>query len=197
MPASLKAETTRPATIPGSTYVLFLSIAVVGCLADLLSKQAAFAWLGLPSANSTWWLVEGYAGVQTAVNRGALFGIGQGLTAVFATLSIGAGIGILVWLFKYGAAHDRLLVTALGCVMAGIAGNLYDRLGFWHVAATPAEFHYGVRDWILLQWPPDYTWPNFNIADSMLVCGAGLLIWHSLTQTPTTSADCVETGDTN
>ena len=197
MPASLKAETTRPVTIPGSAYVLFFSISVIGCLADLISKQATFAWLGLPSANSTWWLVEGYVGIQTAVNRGALFGIGQGLTAVFATLSIGAGIGILVWLFRYRAADDRLLVIALGSVMAGIAGNLYDRLGFWHTADTPAEFCYGVRDWILLQWPPDYTWPNFNIADSMLVCGAGLLIWHSLTQPPTTSADRVQTADTN
>ena len=39
-----------------------------------------------------------------------------------------------------------------------------------------------VRDWILLQagnlpLPP---WPNFNVADSMLVCGAVLLVWHAL-----------------
>ena len=197
MPASLKAEPTRPATIPGSAYAIFFSITVIGCLADLFSKQATFAWLGLPTARSTWWLVKGYAGIQTSVNQGALFGIGQGLTPVFATLSIGAGIGILIWLFKHGAAHDRLLVTALGCVMAGIAGNLYDRLGFWHTAETPAEFQYGVRDWILLEWPEIGRWPNFNIADSMLVCGAALLIWHSFTQPPTTSEEPTPTGDTH
>jgi signal peptidase II len=51
-----------------------------------------------------------------------------------------------------------------------------------------------VRDWILLRYGA-FTWPNFNIADSLLVCGAGLLLWHSFwhdTQRPTNSA--AETG---
>jgi lipoprotein signal peptidase len=29
-------------------------------------------------------------------------------------------------------------------------------------------------------WP----WPTFNLADSSLVCGAGLLVWHALFTRP-------------
>jgi len=36
-----------------------------------------------------------------------------------------------------------------------------------------------VRDWILVMIGP-YPWPNFNLADAMLVCGAALLAWHAL-----------------
>ena len=182
MPVSLKAENSQSATRFSSGVVPFLAISVIGCLADLLSKQATFAWLGLPLADAdhTRWLISDYAGIQTAVNRGALFGMFQGFTLLFAILSIGAAAGILVWLFKHGAIHDRLLAIALGCVMAGIAGNLYDRLGFWHAADTPTDFQYGVRDWILLQWPGVFTWPNFNIADSGICVGVALVVLPEL-----------------
>jgi signal peptidase II len=69
-------------------------------------------------------------------------------------------------------------------VMGGVLGNLYDRTGM--PALDWGRFHpdragepvYAVRDYILLVWRWDdggrqrITWPNFNIADSLLVCGA-------------------------
>ena len=78
--------------------------------------------------------------------------------------------------------------SRLGCVTAGILGNLYDRLGLpglrWianppHHAGDPVH---AVRDWILVMIGP-WHWPNFNVADSLLVCGA-LLVWHSFTLKP-------------
>ena len=48
---------------------------------------------------------------------------------LFALISILAAIAIPIWLFRLGAAQDVWLTVALGCVMAGIVGNLYDRLG--------------------------------------------------------------------
>ena len=68
--------------------------------------------------------------------------------------------------------------VALGCVLAGIAGNLYDRLGLWHQPHLPDAWQSAVRDWILLRYG-EHTWPNFNIADSLLVSGAAILAWHS------------------
>ena len=72
-----------------------------------------------------------------------------------------------------------------GCVMAGVLGNLYDRLGLsgetWlepNVLTTDAV-HY-VRDWILWQASDRWRWPNFNIADSLLVIGVGLLVLHAV-----------------
>jgi signal peptidase II len=133
----------------------------------------------MPAIDSQWWLLEGYVGIETALNDGALFGLGSGYGHVFALLSVVAAVGILIWLFRLGAAHDWLLTVALGCVMGGIGGNLFDRLGLWQNPDNPGQWRNEVRDWILLRYQ-EFSWPNFNIADSLLVCGAFLLVWHGL-----------------
>lgn len=163
--------------VPANRYLAFCTIAVGGCALDLATKHWVFQWRGMPQPHNQWWLWEGYVGIETALNPGALFGLGPGFGAVFALLSVLAAAGILVWLFYYRAAHDWLLTIALGCVMAGIGGNLYDRLGLWQSPDSPGQWHNEVRDWILLRYG-SYTWPNFNVADSLLVCGAALLMWH-------------------
>lgn len=168
-------------------WVTFVLLAVGGAALDLYSKSAVFAWRGTPGIQPTYWLIEDYVGIQTAVNVGALFGMGAGLGTVFAVLSVLAGAGIIVWLGWFGAIESWWLSTALGCVMAGIFGNLYDRLGLWWQAGYPAEWRSGVRDWILLCYK-DYTWPNFNIADSLLVTGAIMLAIHSI-KAPKENAD--------
>ncbi|MCX7426878.1 MAG: signal peptidase II [Planctomycetia bacterium] len=170
--------------VPLNRYFIYGAIACAGCLTDLATKRWIFGKLGMPGGR-TLWLWEGVFGLQTSLNQGALFGMGQGRVAVFAILSIAAMVGVLVWLFVAGAARDRLLTVALGCVTAGILGNLYDRLGLPGLNWTFAnQFHalgepvYAVRDWILVMIGP-WRWPNFNIADPLLVLGAGLLAWHA------------------
>ncbi len=166
-----------------SRILVFLAIAVVGCGLDLWTKSLWFERLGMPLEQPVWWVIPGVFGFKTSLNTGALFGIGQEYTAVFALLSILAAVAVLVWMFVYRAAEDRLLTTSLGCVMGGIFGNLYDRLGLhgltWPEGHLEAgEPVYAVRDWILVMigtWP----WPTFNVADSLLVVGAGLLLWHA------------------
>lgn len=169
--------------VPLNRYLVFSTIAIVGCLLDLATKRWVFDRLGFPGP--TWWLWQGRAGFQTSLNEGALWGIGQGWVVLFAALSVIAAMGILVWLFRGGAARDLLLTIALGCITAGIFGNLYDRLGLpgltWppnHPLHPPGERVYAVRDWILVVIF-GYHWPNFNIADSLLVCGAVLLFWSA------------------
>lgn len=161
--------------------MLYVVIVAAGCGLDLLTKQLVFDWLGLPLGapeQHTHWILPGYVGIQTAVNQGALFGMGQGMSLWFAVLSVVAFVGIAWWLLIRKAARDLLLTVSLSMVSGGILGNLYDRLGLWHGADALDRFQYGVRDWILFQYQ-QYTWPNFNLADSLLVCGAGLLLWHA------------------
>jgi signal peptidase II len=87
-------------------------------------------------------------------------------------------------LFYWGAARDLWLTAALGSVMGGLLGNLYDRLGLpahlWpgHGGELGEPIH-AVRDWILWQWSDELRWPNFNIADAMLVTGAIALVVHA------------------
>ncbi|MBN2474745.1 MAG: signal peptidase II [Pirellulales bacterium] len=177
--------------VPANRYFVFFSVAILGCAADLASKRWVFGWLGMPRERPTWWLWDNVFGLQTSLNEGALFGMGQGMVTLFAVLSVAAAAGVVLWLFWFGAARDWLLTVALSCVTAGIFGNLYDRLGLpglrWNYANELHEIGepvHAVRDWILVmigKWP----WPSFNVADSCLVCGAVLLIWHAIHAGPT------------
>ncbi len=173
--------------VPFSRYLAFFAVALGGCALDLATKSWMFAHLGMPGPDAqTWWLWPEVFGFQTSLNEGALFGMGQGFSLLFAALSMGAAVAILVWLFAVGAARDWLLTIALAIVMIGILGNLYDRLGLpsllWNGAFrghNPGEPVYAVRDFILVVicgWP----WPTFNLADISLNCGAALLICHAL-----------------
>ncbi|WP_425397645.1 signal peptidase II [Aeoliella sp.] len=175
--ASGKAESAEASSLsyPRSRIALFVLPAVLGLAADLVSKWWMFSQPGL-RFGEIWWVINDYAGFQLSLNQGALFGMGQGLVWLFATFGIAAAVALPIWLFRFGAATDALLTFALGCVMAGILGNLYDRLGL-HGEEIKA-----VRDFILLQWGADYRWPNFNIADMLLVIGAAIVFYRSLFQ---------------
>ena len=70
------------------------------------------------------------------VNRGALFGLGNadnengGWNTFFACISVAAALFIVFWPVASGrAAQDRFLCLALGMILAGMLGNLYDRIG--------------------------------------------------------------------
>jgi len=180
------ALTSSQPSYPKSRILLFLLIAVSGFAADLWTKHWVFDWLGMPPGQ-TYWIWEGYVGIQTALNPGALFGMGAEIRWIFPILSILAAVGIIFWLFAAGAAKDLYLTGALSSVTGGIFGNLYDRLGLWHAPNQPDQWHNEVRDWILFSYG-EHVWPNFNIADCLLVCGACLLVWRSFYDTASDSA---------
>ena len=174
--------------VPLSRYVVFFTIAILGCGIDLGTKAWVFEWLGMPSGpDHIFWIWKDYFGLQTSLNEGALFGIGQGQVWLFAVLSVCAGLGILYWLFPCRAARDLWLTISLAAISGGIVGNLYDRLGLWTIPGAPLERKCAVRDWILCQYH-GWVWPNFNIADSLLVCGAAMLVWHAVFQPQPTAA---------
>jgi signal peptidase II len=73
----------------------------------------------------------------------------------------------MVWHTKPG---DRLRFYALACIMAGATGNLIDRV----------RSARGVVDYLLFTVGP-LRWPNFNVADMAVSCGAialALALWR-------------------
>lgn len=175
------------APVPRSRVALFCLLAIGGAALDLWTKHVMFSWPKL-LAHQVHWLVPQHVGFQLSLNEGGLFGIAQGSQAWLAGFSVLAAIAVPVWLFYYGAATDRLLTIALAGVMGGIFGNLYDRLGM-HGLVDPAAGGapiYAVRDFILLAWQWDadpsrrIVWPNFNVADALLVIGAAILFLRTL-----------------
>ena len=105
------------------------------------------------------------------------------------------------WVGWLGAARDLWLTVTLGCICGGILGNLYDRMGFGFVARYGETHMYHVRDWIhfRLQGVPLFDpWPNFNIADSLLVTGAIMLFVFAIfvpDPNSATSDDSATSGD--
>lgn len=161
--------------LPRNRYVWFFTLAILGLVLDLVSKQLVFQQLGYPHGQraepffSHWVTFT----LVTSVNEGALWGIGQGYTWIFALLSVVAIVAVSVWLFVYKAARSLWLTIALGLIMSGTLGNLFDRVGL-HGLTRNGEPLYGVRDFLLFifgGWP----WPVFNFADCFLVSGAIML----------------------
>jgi lipoprotein signal peptidase len=123
----------------------------------------------------------GFSGLQTwsapvmpRVNHGALFGIGQGhkgnANGAFAAVSVVAAVGIVVWGMRKNTAREKGLSAALGLILGGTVGNLYDRIVFG-----------GVRDFLYFY---KIEWPVFNVADCCLVIGAVLLLMQAVFVTP-------------
>jgi len=165
---------------------LFTAIALAGLAADLYTKHWAFQSLGMPGVNAVHWMWQDVFGFQTALNPGALFGILEGQTFILVSVSLIFLVCIIAYVIFWGW-RSLFLSAVFGMITAGICGNLYDRLGWhgmlysdWHSEHPLGEQPiYAVRDWILCMIGT-FPWPNFNIADALMVCSVLLLLLHGL-----------------
>lgn len=111
-----------------------------------------------------------------AYNKGAAFSFladaGGWQRGFFIVLTLAIS-SVLIWMLRNNRGN-RLLSIALALVIGGAFGNLYDRIAYGHVV----DF---------IQWHvAGYYWPAFNVADSCICIGAGLLIFDSF-RTPNDS----------
>ncbi len=93
-------------------------------------------------------------------NTGAAFGMGKGAGKLLTAVSIGLVIGLQV-LRRRWPKNDFWLQGGALLVTTGAVGNLYDRFAFGYVV-----------DFLHL-----HHWPVFNVADSCISIGAGMLAW--------------------
>lgn len=166
--------------IPISRYIVFLLISTGALAWDLYSKSVVFESYGYPYRQSESWLVwlwgKDVFRLMTSFNHGALWGMGQGLSPLFALLSIVAGVAVVYWLFVARGAKSWWLTVALAFVLAGTLGNLYDRLGLHGLTNDKGQIEYAVRDFLYFEI---INWPIFNFADTFLVTGAIMLLIQS------------------
>ena len=109
----------------------------------------------------------GYFRLVYATNRGvafSLFADGEfDARWVFAAISLLAALFVSGYLILTSLAKVRLS-TSLALLLAGIAGNLIDRVRLGEVV-----------DFLGFHIHDKYSWPIFNVADSAICIGAGLL----------------------
>jgi signal peptidase II len=118
-------------------------------------------------------VVEGFFYLTHVRNPGAAFGLFASAPVswrlgFFIGISLLA-LGIVVSFFRKLAPGDRLSSLALGFIAGGALGNLLDRI-----------FRHEVVDFLHFKLWQGYSWPDFNLADSFIVVGVGLLVLELL-----------------
>ena len=114
-------------------------------------------------------VIDGFFRLVIVWNPGVSFGFLGGDRAlppwILSAVAIVVCVGLFVWLRRV----DRSLIGwGIGLVIGGAIGNVIDRAR-WGAVFDFADFHVG-------QWH----WPAFNVADSAIVVGVGLMLIDSL-----------------
>lgn len=122
-------------------------------------------------------VIPGFFRITHVENRGAAFGLfadspSHWKIAMLVLFSIVALVIVSTLLWRNSHTMSTTGV-GLSLILGGALGNLWDRL----VSGKVVDF--------LLFYVGQYQWPAFNVADSAIVIGAGLLVFEILfTKTP-------------
>jgi len=144
----------------------WLALAALILVADQASKYAVSASLRPGEFRE----VTGFFNLVLAYNRGAAFSFlsdaGGWQRALFIGVAAAAVAIIVTLLLRH--PQERLFCAGLGFILGGALGNVCDRVVLGHVVDF-LDFH-------ALGW---HFWA-FNLADSAITVGAGLLIFDGL-----------------
>jgi signal peptidase II len=150
---------------------LFLTIAVVVFLADQLTKL----WIVNQYIYGASDAVTSFFNLVRVHNFGAAFsflnnegGWQRWGFSIFAAL---VSLVIFVWITRL-SVQQKLEGLALALILGGALGNLYDRLTLGYVVDF-LDFHWSGRHF-----------PAFNIADSAICVGAGLILVEGFLKSP-------------
>ena len=148
---------------------MYLLIALIVVLLDRWSKHLVAQSISLYSHIQ---IIPGFFRLTHTENTGAAFSLfadsnAHWKTALLIVFSVIALMVVSALLWKNNHAH---VATGIGLslIMGGAVGNLWDRLARGRVV----DF--------LLFYVKRYQWPVFNLADSAIVIGAGLLVLEIL-----------------
>jgi signal peptidase II len=123
-------------------------------------------------------VVEGFLHLVNVTNTGAAFGSFKNNNTFFIVISCVALLFVVSLLVRR-RSHDIWRDVSLALLLAGILGNLTDRLLYGHVI-----------DFLLfdLHVPLAHPWPAFNVADSCISIAVACFIIHSFQQKRVASA---------
>jgi signal peptidase II len=145
-------------------FILFLSLPLYAL--DQLTKQIVLRFI---SPDEQRVLVADFFSLVNVPNTGAAFGSFRGNNTFFIAISCVALVVVLGLLLR-ARTPDRWRDLSLALLLAGILGNLTDRLLYGHVI-----------DFLLfdLHIPYAHPWPAFNVADSCISVAVVLFVIHS------------------
>jgi signal peptidase II len=149
------SRATRSFAASRAQWLALAAIALAAVIADQVTKHVVAGNLQLGEGVH----VVGPLTIRHVQNSGIAFGLFSNATAAVIVVTTIAIAWMLVYFARSGARHP-VLPVALGLVIGGSVSNLADRvrLGF-------------VTDFLDFRY-----WPAFNLADSFIVIGVGILL---------------------
>jgi signal peptidase II len=147
----------------------YLAIVVAVAVLDQITKRAVERSIGLHESRP---IIDGFLSLTHGRNPGVAFGVlsegGLPFQAVALTVVGLVAVGALAaYALRVPPVH-RLRLAALSLVIGGAIGNLIDRVRYGAVV----DFIHVYRG--------RYEWPDFNVADSAISVGVGLLVLEGL-----------------
>ena len=147
---------------------IYLGLSVVIVILDLWTKSIATANLEYAVPVPVYTLFDAVTGFNFTLlhNTGAAFSFLASESGwqrwFFIALAFFVSVGLGVWLTKL--RDDKWVAFAVALILGGAIGNLYDRITLGYVV-----------DFLHFYWG-NYHFPAFNIADTAISIGAGLMI---------------------
>jgi signal peptidase II len=135
-------------------WLALLAVAAAAVLADQLTKQVVARTLEVGEGVG----ILGPFSIRHVENSGIAFGLFSSRTTIVIAVTA-AAVAWMVWFFARSGKRHPVLPVALGLVLGGSVANLLDRVRLGHVT-----------DFLDLT-----AWPAFNLADTFIVVGVGLL----------------------
>jgi signal peptidase II len=147
---------------------VLLLTALTLLVADQLSKALVVANLAVGERVE---VVGDLVQIWHAQNRGAAFSLFQGGGLFFLVVSI-ASVAMVAYFHRSLLARPLWVHLVLGIVLGGTLGNFIDRLRQGYVT-----------DWLSVGFG-DNRFPTFNVADSSITVGIGLLVLYLFLSSP-------------
>ena len=149
-----------------------LLIAALILALDQATKNLVLQSLG-PKEN--WIVIDGFFRLVNWGNTGAAWSFFHDRNEVLKWVSAAALLGLMFWR-RHFHIENLLGQISLGLICGGIAGNLVDRI----VRHQVVDF---LRFYLLSRGGVEIGFPAFNVADSAICVGVGLLILVSRLET--------------
>jgi signal peptidase II len=165
--------------------LIYFSIAAVVLILDQLTKWLILARFSLEDIVP---VIPGLFSLVRVENKGVAFGFLGGVSSTLAfaliVLFSAAAIGVVAYLLWKSGAADPYSASAFALILGGASGNLLDRM----IRGSVVDF--------LDVYVRSYHWPAFNVADSAIVVGVGLLLLDMFVRKPRhQSADLIRHGN--
>jgi signal peptidase II len=151
----------------GKKYLLIAAVAAAGIFLDQITKMMVVSSIA-KDENIT--IIRGFFDLTLRLNPGAAFSLFTTKPTIFFLVVSLVALTALVYFIRQTEWTQKGQLVSLGLILSGALGNLVDRVRMGSVV-----------DFLLLYYKK-FSWPAFNVADSLIVVGVFIFLWYNLRQ---------------